>query len=124
MDFTVQADISVDILRKWKDLARQLKKLWNMKLTVLLIDVGTLEAVPKNLEKRLGEVDIRWIIATNQTMALLKSARILRRDLETCGDLLSLVIYHQLKPVWWTRKEYLNSFKNKYPFIHHQSSYY
>ena len=54
---------------------------------VIPIGVGALGAVPK--EKRPEELEIRGRIETIQMTVLFKSARILRRVLETCGDLLS-----------------------------------
>ena len=54
-----------------------------MKVTVIPIAADTLETVTKNLEKRLEELEIRGRIETIQTTALLRSARILRRVLET-----------------------------------------
>ncbi len=47
------------------------------------IIVGVLETVPKNLEKTLRELEIRGRIKAIQTTTLLRSARILRRVLET-----------------------------------------
>ena len=38
---------------KYLDLARESKKLWNMRVTVIPIVVGALGMVPKNLEKGL-----------------------------------------------------------------------
>ena len=62
-----------------------------MKVTVILIVVGALGTVPKNLEKTLGGQEIRVRIETIQTTTLLKLARILQRVLlVTGGDLLSL----------------------------------
>ena len=75
---------------KYLDLARELKKLWNMKVNVIPIVVGALEIVPNSLEKRLENLEIRGRIETIQTTALLQSTRILRRVLETRGDLLPL----------------------------------
>ena len=65
---------------KYLDLARELKKLWNMKVKVIPIVVGAHGTVPKGLEKGL---EIRGRIETIQNTALLQSARILRRVLET-----------------------------------------
>ena len=82
-DFTVPADQRVKLKEnekkdKYLDLARELKKkLWNIKVTVVSVFIGALDTVTKGLE-------------TIQTTALLRSARILRKALETCGDLLSL----------------------------------
>ena len=69
---------------KYLDLARELKKkLWNMRVKGIPIVVGALGTVPKNLEKRLENREIRGRIETIQTTALLQLARILRRGLET-----------------------------------------
>ena len=61
-----------EILEKYLDLVRELKKLWNMKVTVRPIVVCALGMVPKDLKKRLGELDIRGRIDTIQTTAPLK----------------------------------------------------
>ena len=63
--------------------ARSLKKQRKMKVNVILIVVDALKMVSKGLEKRMEERGIRGRIKTIQTTALLKSARILRRVLET-----------------------------------------
>ena len=59
-------------------------------MTVISNVVGALRSVPNGLEKKQEELEIRRRIETIQTMALLRSARILRCVLETWGDLLSL----------------------------------
>ena len=61
-----------------------------MKMTVILIVIGALGTIPKGLEKRLGDLEIRGRAAVIQTTILLRLARILRRFLEIKGDLLSL----------------------------------
>ena len=71
---------------KYLDLARRTEKLLNMKVKVILIVVGALETVPKNLEKRQEQLEINGKIETIQTKALLWWARILRRVLETWRD--------------------------------------
>ena len=45
--------------------------------------IGALGTIPRGLEISLGELEIRGRIETIQTTALLRSARILRRVLET-----------------------------------------
>ena len=72
-----------DKINKYLDLAGEMKKLCNMKATVIAIGVGALGIVSKSLEKRPVEMEIRRRIKTIQTTALLKSARMLRRVLET-----------------------------------------
>ena len=54
-----------------------------MKVKVLPIVVGALRTIPKSLEDRLNKLEIRGRIKTIQTTALFRSARILRRVLET-----------------------------------------
>ena len=53
-------------LLKFVDLVRELEKLWNIKVTVIPIVVGTLQTVYKGLEKRLGELATRRKIETIQ----------------------------------------------------------
>ena len=67
---------------KYQDLAWELKKLWNMKVTVVPIVIGALGTVTKGLVKGLEDLEIRGQEETIQTTALLTSARILRRVLE------------------------------------------
>ena len=50
---------------------------WNRKVTVIPIVVEVLGMVNKGLENKLEEQEIRVRMATIQTIALLKSARIL-----------------------------------------------
>ena len=74
------------------DLARELKKkkLWKMKVMMIPIVIGPLGAIPKGLVKELEDLEIRGQVETIQTTAILRSAKILRRVLETWWDLLSL----------------------------------
>ena len=71
-----------EMIHKYLDLARKLKKLWNMRVTETPIVAGAFGTVPKGLEKGLVGLEIRGRIKTIQTTALLRSARILRRVLE------------------------------------------
>ena len=61
-----------------------------MKVTVIPIVIGVLGTVTERLVQELEELKMRGRVETTQTIALLRSARILRRVLETWGDLLSL----------------------------------
>ena len=86
-DFVVLADYGVKVkegkkLEKYLDLARELKMSWNMKVTVIPIGVGRLGTVLKNLEKRVGKLEIRGRIETIQTSVILKTATIFRRILK------------------------------------------
>ena len=81
---------------KYLDLAKKLKKktkkLWNMKTMAVLIVVGVIDTVTKGLLKGPEDLEIRDRVETIQTTTLYKSARILRRVLETGEDLLLLKI--------------------------------
>ena len=61
-----------------------------MKVTIVPIVIGALGTVTKGLLKVLEDLEIGGQVETIQTTALLRTARILRRVLETWGDLLSL----------------------------------
>ena len=54
-----------------------------MKLMVISIVIGALETIPKGLIKRLENLEIRRQAESIQTTTLLRSARILRKVLET-----------------------------------------
>ena len=93
VDFAVPADHWIkesEKKDKYIDLARDLKKIWNMKVTIIPIVSGVLGTVTKGLLKWLEDLEVRWWVKTIQTTSLLRTARILRRVLETLGDLLSL----------------------------------
>ena len=95
VDFAVPADHRINLKEgekknKYLDLAREIKKLWNMKVTIVQIVIGALGTVTKGLLKGLEELEIGGRVEIIQTTALLRMARILRRVLETWGDLLWL----------------------------------
>ena len=68
---------------KHLNLARELRKLLNMRVTLLPIVIGTLGMTHKGLEREQELFEIRRWLESIQTTALLRSARILRRVLET-----------------------------------------
>ena len=68
---------------KYFDLARELKKLWNVKVTIVPIVIGAFGTVTKGLLKGLDDFEVGGRVETIQTTALLKTARKLRRVLET-----------------------------------------
>ena len=95
VDFAVPADHRIKLKEcvkkdKYLDLARELKKLWNMQVTIIPIVIGAFGTVTKGLLKGLDDLEVGGREETIQTTALLRTARILRRVLETWGDLLSL----------------------------------
>ena len=92
MDFAVPSDHKVNMKEdkkkdKYMDLAREQKHIRNMKVMV----IGALEKISKGLE----DLEIREQAETTQNTTLSRSAWILRRVLETWGDLLSLKLQWQ-----------------------------
>ena len=68
---------------KYLDLARELKKLRNMKVTIVPIVIDAFGMITKGLLNGLEELEFGGRVETIQMTALLRTARILRRVLET-----------------------------------------
>ena len=68
---------------KYLDLARELKKLWNMKVNFIPILIGALGTVTKGLIEVLEDLERREQVEIIQNNASLRSARILKRVLDT-----------------------------------------
>ena len=88
VDFAVPADHRIKLKECEKrdmylDLAKELKKLWNMKVTIIPTVIGAFGTVTKGLLKGLEDLEVGGRVETIQTTALLKMARILKRVLET-----------------------------------------
>ena len=88
VDFAVPADNRINLKEcekkdKYLDLARELKKLWNMKVTIILIVSGAFGTVTKGLIKGMEDLEVDGRGETIQTTTLFRTARILRRVLET-----------------------------------------
>ena len=64
--------------------------MWNMKVTIVPIVIGALVTTTKGLLKGLEDLEVGGRVETIQTTELLRTARILKRVLETWGDLLLL----------------------------------
>ena len=88
VDFAVPADHRIKLKEsekkdKYLDLDRKLKKLWNMKVIIIPIMIGAFGTVTKGLSKGQEDLEVGGRVETIQTTTLLRSARILRRVLET-----------------------------------------
>ena len=86
MNFAVPANHKIKLKEfkkkdKYRDLARELKKLCNMKVTIIPIGIGAFGTVTKGLSKGLEDLEVGGRMETIQTTALLRTARILRRFL-------------------------------------------
>ena len=95
VDFAVPADHRIKLKEcekkdKYLDLARELEKLLNVKVSVVPIVIGLFDIVTEGLLKGLEDLEVAGRVETIQTTALWKMARILRRVLGTWGDLISL----------------------------------
>ena len=95
VDFAVPADHRIKLKEcekkdKYLDLDRRLKKLWTMKVTIIPIVIGAFGTVTKGVLKVLDNLEVGGRVETIRTTAFLRTARILRRVLETWEDLLPL----------------------------------
>ena len=80
VNFAVPADHRINLKEiekkdKCLDLARELKKLWNMKVTIVPIVIGALGPITKWLLKGLEDLEGGGRVETIQTTALLRTAR-------------------------------------------------
>ena len=108
VDFAVPADYRIKLKEcekkdKYLDLARELKKLWNMQVTIIPIVIGALGTVTKGLLKGLEDLEVGGRVETIQMTALLSTARILRRvpgDLRRLAVTQTLVKNHRLSLIW------------------------
>ena len=105
VDFDVPADHRIKLKKcekkdKYLDLVRELKKLWNMKVTIIPIVIGAFGTVTKGLLKGLGDLEVGGRVETIQMIALLRIAWILSRVLETWGNLLSL-LWNTISKYWF-----------------------
>ena len=88
MGFAVPADHRIKLKEsekkdKYLDLARELKKLWNMKVIIIPIVISSFGTVTKGLLKGLKNLEVGGRVEIIQTTSLLRTDRILRRVLET-----------------------------------------
>ena len=85
------------------DLATELKKIWNMQVTIIPIVIGVFGTVTKGLLKELEDLEVGFRVDTIWT-TLLRPARILRKFLDTWGDFLSLKLQCETISVSWWEK--------------------
>ena len=71
-----------DKTEKYQDLGRELQKIWNVKVKIITLVVGSLGAIPKQFGNRLKQIGITVRTAQVQKTVLLGMARILRKVLE------------------------------------------
>ena len=117
VDFAISADHRVKLkeienIDKYLDHPGKLKKLWNMKVTVIPVVIGAFGTITKGLVQGLKDLEIRGRVETIQTTAL-RSARILRTVLETSGNLQSLKLHRETIGLgWWKSLKWQNNNNN------------
>ena len=72
----------VEKIEKYLNLARELKKMWNTKVTVVLFVVAALGTPAKALEKRLKTIGIETKLTELQKTVLIQISGIFRKVLE------------------------------------------
>ena len=86
-DFAVPGDSRIeekekDKTEKYQDLGRELQKIWNVKVKIIPLVLGSLGAIPKQFGNRLKEIGITVGTPQVQKTVLIGTARILRKVLE------------------------------------------
>ena len=69
-------------IEKYQELGRELQKIWNVKVKIITLVVGSLGAIPKQFGNRLKQIGITVGTAQVQKTVLLGTARIFRKVLE------------------------------------------
>ena len=87
IDFAVPGDSRIQEkergkIEKYQDLGRELHKIWNVKVKIIPLVVGSLSAIPKQFGNRLKQIGITAGTAQVQKTVLLGTTRILRKVLE------------------------------------------
>ena len=87
IDFAVPGDSRIeekekDKIEQYQDLGRELQKIWNVKVKIIPLLVGSLGAIPKQFGSRSKQIGITAGTAQVQKTILLGTARILRELLE------------------------------------------
>ena len=71
-----------DNIEKHQSLGRELQKIWNVKVKIVPLVVGSLGAIPKQFGNRLKQIGITAGTAQVHKTVLLGTARILKKVLE------------------------------------------
>ena len=96
IDFAVPEDSRIeekkkDKIEKYQDLERELQKIWNVKVKIIPLVVGSLGTISKQFSNRLKQIGIIAGAAQVQKTVLLGTARILRKVLKSkatgCGSI-------------------------------------
>ena len=69
-------------IEKYRDLAREVATLWNVRVKIILVVIGALGTIPNDLEEMINEMGIYLKTAQFQMSVSLGTARIPRKILE------------------------------------------
>ena len=75
-------DKEVENIEEYLDLARELKKVWNIRVIVVPLVAGAMGTPVKELERRLKTIGIETKITELQKTVLIHTSRILRKVIE------------------------------------------
>ena len=112
MDFAVPADHKVKLKvgekgEKYLELAKELKKLWNMKLTVIPIVIGTLSTITKSLLQGQGNFGNKRMRGDTLKCTMVEIGQNTKKrpvDLRRLAVTQTFVENHQQSLVWNTLK--------------------
>ena len=100
INFAIPADHRIKLKqnekKKYIDLDREWKTLWNIKVTIIPIMIGSFGTVTKGFWKGMEDLELEGRVVTIQTTILLVTARIMTRVWVTKRDL--LLLKPQCKP--------------------------
>ena len=87
IDFAVLEDSRIEEkekekMKKYQDLRKELQMIWNVRVKIIPLVVGSLGAIPKQCANKLKETGITAEIGQFQKTVLLGTARILRKALK------------------------------------------
>ena len=87
IDFAAPGDSRIEEkdkekIEKCQDLRRELQKIWNMKMKIIPLVVGSLGAIPKQFGNTLKKIGVTAEIGQVTKTVLLETARILRKVLD------------------------------------------
>ena len=85
IDFAVPGDSTIDKkekdkIEKYQDLGKELQKIWNLKVKIISLVVGSLGAIAKQFGNRLKQIGIK--AGTAQVLKTVLLGEILRKVLE------------------------------------------
>ena len=83
IDFAVPGDSRIEEKEKDKiQKYQELQKIWNVKVKIIPLDLGSLGAIPKQFGNRLKQIGITVGTAQVEKTVLLGTARILKKAVE------------------------------------------